>query len=112
MAQLRRWPGATTTTLRAPGSRSSGRCPSGTNSLKAEAAAIPRMNGLRMNEIQGFVKAGTLPAVALTDFQQRLEQGVLMGELPLSEEPPLGLWQVEVEWVVLVVGIKVIRKKN
>jgi multidrug efflux pump subunit AcrB len=40
--------------------------------LAPEDAAIPRMNGRRMNEVQAFVTAGVLPSQVLTEFRQRL----------------------------------------
>ncbi|HMO13436.1 MAG TPA: efflux RND transporter permease subunit [Pirellulaceae bacterium] len=44
----------------------------GSMGLKAEPAGIPRLNGRRMNEVQGFILAGELTAPILSDFQQRL----------------------------------------
>jgi multidrug efflux pump subunit AcrB len=40
--------------------------------LQGEIAVIPRLNGRRMNLISGFVTAGTLPSVAIADFERRL----------------------------------------
>ncbi|NJP10760.1 MAG: efflux RND transporter permease subunit [Leptolyngbyaceae cyanobacterium RU_5_1] len=41
--------------------------------LVPELASIPRRNGQRVNIIQGFITAGTLPASVLAEFQQRLQ---------------------------------------
>ena len=40
--------------------------------LLPEIATILHFDGRRMNEVQAYVTAGTLPAEVLTDFQQRL----------------------------------------
>lgn len=40
--------------------------------LEGEIAVIPRLNRRRMNLVSGFVTAGTLPSVALQDFEKRL----------------------------------------
>ncbi len=40
--------------------------------LSAEVAAIQHLDGARMNEIQGFIPAGVLPAVVLRRFQANL----------------------------------------
>jgi multidrug efflux pump subunit AcrB len=40
--------------------------------LVPESAAIQRLNGRRMNEVQTFIPAGVLPAKVLADFEQRL----------------------------------------
>lgn len=42
--------------------------------VTAEISAIPRFNGRRMNEVQGFISAGVLPATVLGAFQQRLQE--------------------------------------
>lgn len=42
--------------------------------LQAEISAIPRFNGRRMNEVQGFITAGVLPAEVLGKFRKRLEE--------------------------------------
>ena len=42
-------------------------------SLKPETAVITRMNRQRMNLVAGFVRAGTLPAKSLADFQRRMD---------------------------------------
>ncbi len=41
--------------------------------LVPEESSIPHFNGRRMNEVQGFIDAGVLPAEVLAEFQQRLE---------------------------------------
>ncbi len=38
-----------------------------------EISAVPRFNGRRMNEVQGYITAGVLPAKVLGEFRQRLE---------------------------------------
>ena len=43
-------------------------------SLVPDLAVIRRRNGQRVNIVQGFMTAGTLPANALTQLQQRLQQ--------------------------------------
>ena len=40
--------------------------------LQSERAAIPRLQGSRMNEIQAFIPAGVLPAEVLSRFQAEL----------------------------------------
>ncbi|MBE9198862.1 MULTISPECIES: efflux RND transporter permease subunit [unclassified Nodularia (in: cyanobacteria)] len=42
-------------------------------SLIPKNAAITRKNGLRVSTVQGYLTAGTLPANALADFRQRLQ---------------------------------------
>ncbi len=42
--------------------------------LKPELAKITRYNGQRVNTVQGFLTAGTLPDEALTDFKQQLTE--------------------------------------
>jgi multidrug efflux pump subunit AcrB len=42
--------------------------------LQPQRALITRYNGVRMNEIQGYIVAGTLPSVALKGFQDSLER--------------------------------------
>lgn len=42
--------------------------------VKPEIAAIPRLNGRRMNEIQAFLPAGVLPSEVLAEFKTALEQ--------------------------------------
>jgi multidrug efflux pump subunit AcrB len=42
-------------------------------SLEPESGVIVRLDRRRMNEIAGYLTAGTLPAKALNEFQQRLE---------------------------------------
>lgn len=51
-------------------------------SLKPETGVIVRLNRRRMNEIGAFLTAGTLPAVALAEFQERLDASGF--ELPLG----------------------------
>ncbi|URD49890.1 efflux RND transporter permease subunit [Chroococcidiopsis sp. CCNUC1] len=46
----------------------------GNISLVPDLAVIRRRNGQRVNVVQGFMTAGTLPANALTQLQQRLQQ--------------------------------------
>ncbi|MEQ8790487.1 MAG: efflux RND transporter permease subunit [Pirellulaceae bacterium] len=41
--------------------------------LKPEDAAIPRMNGRRMNEVQAYITTGVLPSQVLGGFQDRLD---------------------------------------
>ncbi len=41
--------------------------------LVPETAAIPHFNGRRMNEIQGYITAGVLPAEVLSEFLTRME---------------------------------------
>lgn len=50
-------------------------------SLQPQQAAIPRYNGRRMNEVQSFITAGTLPSKALTALQAKLADSQL-AELP------------------------------
>ncbi len=40
--------------------------------LVPEVVVIPHFNTLRMNEVQAYITAGTLPAQVLSDFQSRL----------------------------------------
>ncbi|MGB7324556.1 MAG: efflux RND transporter permease subunit [Rubripirellula sp.] len=40
--------------------------------IEPEIAVIPRRNRRRMNQVAGFITAGTLPADSLKDFQERL----------------------------------------
>ncbi len=42
--------------------------------LEPQRALITRYNGVRMNEIQGYIVAGTLPSVALNGFQASLAE--------------------------------------
>ncbi len=42
--------------------------------LAAESSSISHLNGLRVNEIQAFIKSGVLPAVVQSAFQQRLQE--------------------------------------
>ena len=41
--------------------------------LQPDTAAIPRLDGRRMNEVQAFLPAGVLPATVLNRFRARLE---------------------------------------
>lgn len=41
--------------------------------LEPQIAVIPRMNRRRMNQVDGFITAGTLPATSLSEFQNRLD---------------------------------------
>ena len=43
-------------------------------SLQPEVSSIIRLNGERLNTIQGFIEAGALPDTVLRDFQERLDQ--------------------------------------
>ncbi|MEO1529842.1 MAG: efflux RND transporter permease subunit, partial [Planctomycetota bacterium] len=43
-------------------------------SLRGEIAVIPRLNGRRMNQISGFITAGTLPSVSLAEYEKRLAE--------------------------------------
>jgi multidrug efflux pump subunit AcrB len=42
--------------------------------LEPQRALITRYNGVRMNEVQGYIVAGTLPSVALKGFQDSLKE--------------------------------------
>jgi multidrug efflux pump subunit AcrB len=42
--------------------------------LVPEISVLPRFNGRRMNEVQGFVTAGVLPSEVLSRLQNRLDQ--------------------------------------
>ena len=42
--------------------------------LEPQRALITRYNGVRMNEVQGYIVAGTLPSVALKGFQESLKE--------------------------------------
>lgn len=42
--------------------------------LEPELAKITRYNGQKVNTVQGFLTAGTLPAQALTDFKQQIDK--------------------------------------
>lgn len=48
--------------------------------LDAEVGAITRIDGERMNEVKGYLTAGTLPSVATKEFKQRLKESEF--ELP------------------------------
>ena len=50
-------------------------------SLQPQQASIPRYNGRRMNEVQSFITAGTLPSKALTALKAKLADSEL-AELP------------------------------
>jgi multidrug efflux pump subunit AcrB len=45
----------------------------GTLTLTPKAATVSRLNGVRMQEVQGFLSAGTLPSDALRDVRKRLD---------------------------------------
>ncbi|MBE9100860.1 efflux RND transporter permease subunit [Vacuolonema iberomarrocanum] len=49
----------------------------GTLALQPELAKVTHYNGQRVNTIQGFIRAGVLPATVLTEFQQRLQTDAL-----------------------------------
>ncbi len=40
--------------------------------LDSEVASIPRLDGQRMNEVKAYLRAGTLPAVAIEEFEKNL----------------------------------------
>jgi multidrug efflux pump subunit AcrB len=42
--------------------------------LKPQTAVITRYNGRRVNEVQNFITAGTLPSKVLQEFLERIEQ--------------------------------------
>jgi len=42
--------------------------------IEPQRALITRYNGVRMNEVQGYIVAGTLPSVALKGFQETLRK--------------------------------------
>jgi multidrug efflux pump subunit AcrB len=42
--------------------------------LDSEVAVIPRIDGRRVDEVKAYLVAGTLPSVALEDFERRLEE--------------------------------------
>lgn len=42
--------------------------------IEPQRALITRYNGVRMNEVQGYIVAGTLPSVALEGFQETLKK--------------------------------------
>lgn len=42
--------------------------------VRPETAVIPRMNRRRMNRIEGYITAGTLPSASLQEFQTRLAE--------------------------------------
>ncbi len=44
----------------------------GTLQLGSEASAIPRIDGRRTNEVKAYIKAGTLPAEVVGEFEKRL----------------------------------------
>lgn len=41
--------------------------------LEADSAEIPRLDGQRMNEIQGFIAAGLLPSTVIDEFRRRID---------------------------------------
>lgn len=46
----------------------------GTMELDSEVASIPRENGKRVNEVNAYITAGTLPHIVMTEFKKRLIQ--------------------------------------
>ncbi|MEM8679939.1 MAG: efflux RND transporter permease subunit [Planctomycetota bacterium] len=53
-----------------------------------ESAAIPHRDGLRLNEVQAYIKAGVLPATVLTELQRSLARDPLV--LPPGYELQFG----------------------
>ncbi len=47
-------------------------------SLEPKRSAITRRKGIRINTVQGFLQAGALPASALKEFQQLLNQSLVV----------------------------------
>ncbi len=58
-------------------------------SLKPQKATISRYNGRRVNEVQCFITAGTLPSVALADLLHAIDQSN-MREMPPGFEMEIG----------------------
>jgi multidrug efflux pump subunit AcrB len=56
--------------------------------LNPQRALITRYNGRRMNEVQGFITAGTLPSKILNEFERRIEASGM--QLPLGFSMELG----------------------
>ncbi|WP_428387817.1 efflux RND transporter permease subunit [Mucisphaera sp.] len=42
--------------------------------LRPQIADIERRNGVRMNQVQAYVRAGVLPSTVLTEFERRLDE--------------------------------------
>lgn len=42
--------------------------------VSSDVATIPRIDGLRMNEVKAYITAGTLPAEVISEFEDRLSQ--------------------------------------
>ena len=42
--------------------------------LSSEVASIPRLDQRRVNEVSGYITAGTLPHLVVTDFQEKLAE--------------------------------------
>jgi Cu/Ag efflux pump CusA len=40
--------------------------------LSSDVATIPRVDGLRINEVKAYITAGTLPAQVISDFEHRM----------------------------------------
>ena len=60
----------------------------GQPALRQEVASVTRLNRRRINEVQGFVEAGVLPATILSQFRRQLEQADL--KLPAGYEIEFG----------------------
>lgn len=56
--------------------------------LRREHTSVTRLNRTRINEVQGFVEAGVLPAIVLAEFQSRLKSAEL--DLPAGYELEFG----------------------
>ncbi|MEZ6040922.1 MAG: efflux RND transporter permease subunit [Planctomycetaceae bacterium] len=56
--------------------------------LRSEVTSVTRLNRRRINEVQGFIQAGVLPAVVLGEFQRRLSAADL--QLPAGYEIEFG----------------------
>ncbi len=50
----------------------------GSLSLEPKRSAITRRDGIRVNTVQGFIQAGSLPANVLMEFQQLLDQSLVI----------------------------------
>lgn len=60
----------------------------GESVLRQEVTSVTRLNRNRINEVQGFVEAGVLPAVVLNEFRSRLQQADI--QLPAGYEIEFG----------------------
>ncbi|GAB5404455.1 MAG: efflux RND transporter permease subunit [Aureliella sp.] len=60
-----------------------------TVSLKPQRASITRYNGRRMNEVQSFITAGTLPSKVLSALQARIDESDL-ADLPAGYSIEIG----------------------